>query len=236
MRLRVTKCAALRAEEVARWKSVRHVMRQADSKTFGCSAPRRVFSGVWSLAVIMLATWAVPSWAGALSESLSESAQVSVLTASPGKILYAAFGHTAIRGTTLRPAQTGCSTTERSSWTGVLRPVCARQNGLSTRGSALWAFPKLVPPSGPCPSRAGAAFGARRRACRGRCLEWNALPENEVYAYVFFRDNCATKVIAVLEEVFGDRFDMCFPTDSTYLEALRPYTSGHPWSAFLAWN
>ena len=40
-------------------------------------------------------------------------------------------------------------------------------------------------------------------------------------------------MIAVLEEVFGDRFDaQCVPTDSTYLEALRPFTAGHPWSAF----
>ena len=32
-------------------------------------------------------------------------------------------------------------------------------------------------------------------------LEWNAQPENATYAYDFFRDNCATKVIAVLQEV-----------------------------------
>ena len=64
-------------------------------------------------------------------------------------------------------------------------------------------------------------------------LEWNAQPENATYAYDFFRDNCATKVIAVLEEVFGDRYDAgCVPTDSTYLEALRPYTAGNPWSAW----
>ena len=37
-------------------------------------------------------------------------------------------------------------------------------------------------------------------------LEWNAQPENATYAYDFFRDNCATKVIAVLTEVFGSRF------------------------------
>ena len=52
-------------------------------------------------------------------------------------------------------------------------------------------------------------------------LEWNAQPENATYAYDFFRDNCATKVIAVLEEVFGDRYHAnCVATDSTYLEAF----------------
>ena len=43
----------------------------------------------------------------------------------------------------------------------------------------------------------------------------------------------ATKVIAVLTEVFGSRFNAhCAPTDSTYLEALRPFTAGNPWSAW----
>ncbi|MED5318485.1 MAG: DUF4105 domain-containing protein, partial [Bacteroidota bacterium] len=64
-------------------------------------------------------------------------------------------------------------------------------------------------------------------------LEWNAQPENATYAYDFFRDNCATKVITVLEEVFGDRYHAgCVATDSTYLEALRPFTAGNPWSAW----
>ena len=65
-------------------------------------------------------------------------------------------------------------------------------------------------------------------------LERNALPENATYAYDFFRDNCASKVIDVLEEVLGaDRFDaQCAPTDSTYLEALRPFMAGLPWTGW----
>ena len=64
-------------------------------------------------------------------------------------------------------------------------------------------------------------------------LEWNAQPENATYAYDFFRDNCATKVIAVLDGgVWRPVRRRMPPTDSTYLEALRPFTAGNPWSAW----
>ena len=65
-------------------------------------------------------------------------------------------------------------------------------------------------------------------------LERNALPEHATYAYDFFRDNCASKVVDVLEDVLGPgRFDArCVPTDSTYLEALRPFMAGLPWTGW----
>ncbi len=38
-------------------------------------------------------------------------------------------------------------------------------------------------------------------------LEWNNLPENQMYMYDYFYDNCATRVRDVLNEVFKDRID-----------------------------
>ena len=60
-------------------------------------AARRVFRGTWAWALAFLALWSDPAMAGDLADQLTESARVSVLTASPGADLYAAFGHTAIR-------------------------------------------------------------------------------------------------------------------------------------------
>ena len=196
-------------------------------------AARRVFGSV-VLAVIMLATWAVPSWAGALSESLSESAQVSVLTASPGEDLYAAFGHTAIRVND--PATRtdwvfnyGTFVVDEGFYVRFVRGRMDYRLGVQPFGR----FQSLYLRQGRALHEQVLHLAPEDVRAVVDYLEWNALPENEVYAYDFFRDNCATKVIAVLEEVFGDRFDaQCSPTDSTYLEALRPYTSGHPWSAF----
>ena len=197
-------------------------------------AARRVFSGVWSLALIMLATWSVPGWAGALSESLSDAAQVSVLTASPGEDLYAAFGHTAIRVND--PATRadwvfnyGTFVVDEGFYVRFVRGRMDYRLGVQPFGR----FQNLYLRQGRALHEQVLHLASEDVRAIVDYLEWNALPENEVYAYDFFRDNCATKVVAVLEVVFGDRFDaQCVPTDSTYLEALRPFTAGHPWSAF----
>ena len=197
-------------------------------------AARRVFSGVWSLALFMLATWGVPGWAGALSESLSDAAQVSVLTASPGEDLYAAFGHTAIRVND--PATRtdwvfnyGTFVVDEGFYVRFVRGRMDYRLGVQPFGR----FQNLYLRQGRALHEQVLHLAPEDVRAIVDYLEWNALPENEVYAYDFFRDNCATKVIAVLEEVFGDRFDaQCVPTDSTFLEALRPFTAGHPWSAF----
>ena len=197
-------------------------------------AARRVFSGVWSLALFMLATWGVPGWAGALSESLSDAAQVSVLTASPGEDLYAAFGHTAIRVND--PATRadwvfnyGTFVVDEGFYVRFVRGRMDYRLGVQPFGR----FQNLYLRQGRALHEQVLHLASEDVRAIVDYLEWNALPENEVYAYDFFRDNCATKVVAVLEEVFGDRFDaQCATTDSTYLEALRPFTAGHPWSAF----
>ena len=211
--------------------------RQASGKVedvwlFG--AARKVFQGTWAWALVFFALWSDSALASQLSDQLSDVAQVSVLTASPGQDLYSAFGHTAIR--VFDPAT-------QADWVFnygtflvndgfYLRFVRGRmdyrlgverysrfQNLYLRQGRALHEHVLNLSPED---ARALTAY-----------LEHNAEPENATYAYDFFRDNCATKVIAVLTEVFGDRFDAhCYETDSTYLEALRPFTAGNPWSAW----
>ena len=197
-------------------------------------AARKMFQGTWAFALAFLALWSDAARAGELADQLTDAAQVSVLTASPGEDLYSAFGHTAIR--VFDPMT-------RADWVFnygtfvvddgfYVRFVKGRmdyrlgverysrfQNLYLRQGRALH---EQVLNLGPEDVRRMADY-----------LERNAQPENATYAYDFFRDNCATKVIAVLEEVFGERFEPhCVATDSTYLEALRPFTAGNPWSAW----
>ena len=103
--------ADMAREEASAGRHARHVIarggqleveatRQAEGTfqdvwLFG--AARRVFRGTWAWALAFLALWSDPATAGDLADQLTESARVSVLTASPGSDLYAAFGHTAIR-------------------------------------------------------------------------------------------------------------------------------------------
>lgn len=63
-------------------------------------------------------------------------------------------------------------------------------------------------------------------------LEWNALPENQVYLYDYFYDNCATRIRDVVVNVFGDsvQFDGSYiKTDYTIRELTDLYLGPQPW-------
>ncbi len=63
-------------------------------------------------------------------------------------------------------------------------------------------------------------------------LEWNARPENREYLYDYFYDNCATKIPAVMLEVFGDsvKFDGSYiSTDYSFRELTDLYLKHQPW-------
>jgi hypothetical protein len=63
-------------------------------------------------------------------------------------------------------------------------------------------------------------------------LQWNALPENKSYRYDYFYDNCATKLPAVMLNVFGDtvKFDGSYiTTDYSIRDLTDIYLKHQPW-------
>ncbi len=66
-------------------------------------------------------------------------------------------------------------------------------------------------------------------------LENNYLPENRVYKYDFFFDNCSTKIGAVLESTFGTalRYDYAHLEEQfTFRELIHQNLKTNSWSAF----
>ena len=65
-------------------------------------------------------------------------------------------------------------------------------------------------------------------------LEENYRPENRVYRYNFFYDNCSTrprdKVEEAVEGTVDYGTDMNAPTEHTFRELIYRYSEGHPWS------
>ena len=65
-------------------------------------------------------------------------------------------------------------------------------------------------------------------------LEENYRPENRVYRYNFFYDNCSTrprdKVEEAVEGTVDYGVDMNAPTEHTFRELIYRYSEGHPWS------
>lgn len=64
-------------------------------------------------------------------------------------------------------------------------------------------------------------------------LMWNAQPENKYYLYDFFKDNCASRIIDVLNKVMDD--SIIYPKmkiNKTYRQSLAPYLKPRPWTRF----
>jgi len=201
-------------------------------------AAREMLSGTWSQAqgfvCMLLLTWMLPMMG--IAGSWTDDVRVSVLTGSPGPDLYSAWGHTAIR--VLDMGQTppvdwtysyGTFEFGEGFYLRFLRgelnyrlsksPYASLQREYAHFGRAILEQPLDLSPQD---ARALVSF-----------LEWNYLPENRVYAYRFFEDNCSFRVIHVMEEVFGERWDAHCEKDPaagvTYREAHRPYVHGDPW-------
>ena len=206
-------------------------------------AARRVFQSTWLWVAACLCTLGMAVSAPvhaqneglSLAETLSPQAQFSVLTASPGQDLYAAFGHTAFRLHDPVLAldlvfNYGTFVVDEGFYVRFVRGRMDYRLGVERYPR----FQQLYLRQGRALHEHVLHLSEEDVRTLAEFLERNALPENATYAYDFFRDNCASKVIDVLEEVLGeDRFDaQCAPTDSTYLEALRPFMAGLPWTGW----
>lgn len=67
-------------------------------------------------------------------------------------------------------------------------------------------------------------------------LENNAKPENRLYKYEFFYDNCSTRLYDVMEEVLGDKlvFDPKYSKKEnlSHRDLIQLYLANHPWGDF----
>lgn len=205
---------------------------------------REAFRGtaVWP-ALLMLISWMLAATTTTMQAqperpqmAISEQAQLSILTGSPGSEVYSSWGHTAIR--LYDPGQ---------------QPVLDLTFNYGTFAFGPGFYTRFV--QGHLDYRLSVQEFARFQAeylndGRGLIeqpldlapadvqavadyLAWNALPENRVYRYEFFGDNCSSRVLAVLAAVFGDRWDPGCAEDPgqgvTYRAAIAPYIAGLGW-------
>ncbi|MCC8153738.1 MAG: DUF4105 domain-containing protein [Tannerellaceae bacterium] len=64
-------------------------------------------------------------------------------------------------------------------------------------------------------------------------MMWNAQPENRVYRYNFFFDNCSTRPLEVIEGVIRGTVEYPEPENQqTFRDMINYSTRNHPWQAF----
>lgn len=166
----------------------------------------------------------------------SDSAQISLLTCSPGDELYSTFGHSGIR------------LTDRATYTDLvfnygvfdfdtpnfylkfLRGKLLYQMGLQSFSDFMYEYQYLGRTV--TETRLNLPIAAKRKLLQ--FLENNYRPENREYKYDFFFDNCATRIRDVVEKSLPITYT---PQDTVrkikhLRQLLDEYLGAMPWSDF----
>ena len=168
---------------------------------------------------------------------LTPLSKISVLTCGSGEELYSSFGHTAFR---VQDTSLGIDVvynygvfddTSKSFYfkfiQGQMDYRLARQS--TSRFLAEYEyFNRWV-------KEQNLALNLQERNQLFKFLETNYLPENQVYSYDFFYDNCSTKVWDVLQETFGKKivFDEEYISKQyTFRQLIHQNIKTNSWSAF----
>ncbi len=178
-----------------------------------------------------------PPEADAPLRNFSDAAKASVLTCSPGMALYSAFGHTAIRITDLaadppldRVYNFGTFQFSEGFYGRFIQGELIYSLSTSTFGGFLEEYIR----SGRGVSEQELELSSEDIARLDAYLLANAHPDHRDYRYQFLYDNCATRVIKVLDDVFGPRLtvDCVDRRDSTFRDLLRAKLGGIPLTRF----
>ncbi|MBO5699594.1 MAG: DUF4105 domain-containing protein [Bacteroidaceae bacterium] len=172
-------------------------------------------------------------WADACEDF--ESCKVSLLTCQPGEAGYELYGHTALR---VYHPKTGSDLTynygifDFDSPNFTWRFILGETNymlGVSTFNRFFYLYAM----QGRAVDEQVLNLTAKEKERLVRALEQNALPENRVYRYDFFSNNCVTKVIdKIAEAVDGTLvFPQAMP-GQTFRMMLDDHTSVSPWNQF----
>ncbi len=167
---------------------------------------------------------------------LSDNAELTMLTSTPGENLYSVFGHSALR---VNDPENNIDliynygTFDFDTPNFYLKFASGRlKYMLSVSNYKYYEYSYR---------REGRAIYEQvldlTRQEKQRIFEFvqkNALPENRYYYYDFFYDNCATRIRDVLDDLvavewYEDPYDI---DRRTFRELLSPYLENMPWSKF----
>ncbi len=168
---------------------------------------------------------------------LSNGAEVSLITYTPGDELYQAFGHSAIR------VRDDLLQMDRLYNFGVFDFETANFYVKFAHGDLLY---QLAVSQGEEEIRAVGAYGQGvtelplnlspdQRQSLFEALEVNLLPENRFYRYDFVLDNCSTRPRDVIERVTGSPVVLPGAGKQTFREMLDPYFTRMPWVGLGVW-
>ena len=163
---------------------------------------------------------------------LSDGAQVSLITYTPGEELYQAFGHSAIR---VRDDFLGM---DRLYNYGVFDFATPNFYVKFVHGDLRYQLAvssseeeiQAVGASGQGVTELPLNFSLSQRQALFEALEINILPENRFYRYDFILDNCSTRPRDMIERITGSPVTERDAGKQTFRDMLDPYFTRIPWA------
>ena len=167
----------------------------------------------------------------------NDSIRLSLLTCAPGEEIYSLFGHTAIR---YEDPANGIDAVFNYGLFSFNTPnfilrfsLCLTDYQLGATDYARFAAEYAF--DGRSVWQQTLNLSKEEKAELIRLLQENYLPENRVYRYNFFYDNCATRPRDKIEEsIDGKVIYPAEPQDGSlsFRDIVHQYCKGHPWARF----
>ncbi len=187
--------------------------------------------------ILLLFVFASLYSANLFSETvLSENAEISLLTATPGDELYSVFGHSAVY---INDPLTGFErvynygTFDFNTPNFYIKFIRGKLHYMLSAGSISWFVPEYHF-EGRGIVQQVLNLSSKEKQEIFEFLEENKKPENKYYLYDFFFDNCATRI----RDLFDDHVEIKwheYPFDfeqKTFRELLADYVENLPWAHF----
>lgn len=210
--------------------------------TFKSGSPVRLLFGIIALSAFMLAL-AAPASGSSENINISRPAASDSLTASlvtcyPGPEIYELCGHEAIR----IKGRDDTGAYIDSVWNYgifdfdtpnfVYRFVKGETDYIVAGYPFEWFLPQYVQRGSRVVEQTVSLSQEEVRRLR-KMLQTNALPQNRVYRYNYVRDNCATRVVNMLDSAADGDIVITEPEEfSTFRNAMRHYHANYPWYQF----
>jgi hypothetical protein len=175
-------------------------------------------------------------------DNLMDSIEVSLLTCSPHEEIYSLYGHSAIRWHNLRQQGPGAVTEDFVFNWGVFdfrKPYFIPRFVFGLTDYELGAYPYNY--FWPYYKEYGSSVveqvinltNAEKIRLKEILVE-NLRPENKVYRYNYFYDNCSTRPRDIIEKCISGKVEYAQREEYTpsYREMVHQCTRNHPWAAF----
>ena len=196
-----------------------------------------IFNALRGVFIGFLATYTTPVLAEPIEASLMDSVEISLLTCEPHDEIYSLYGHTAIRYHDLR--KNGMDMAFNYGVFNFRAPHFVLRFVFGLTDYELGAYPfylflKEYQHFGSQVTEQVLNLTNEEKLQLRLALAVNMLPENTVYRYNYFYNNCTTKARDIIEQCINGRIEYAGAKSdtATYRNTVRYMTRHHPWARF----